>query len=306
MKNDRMLRFGGFFLSICLLLYFFATPDKSLKELAPLYVNKASSFMEINGMNVHYRDEGEGIPIVLVHGTGASLHTWDEWTKLLKDNYRVIRLDLPAYGLTGQDPLKRYKSLDYVDLLDKFLHQLGVDSFHLAGNSLGGQVAWLYAANHSDKVKKLMLIDPSGFPFDHTPKIILLAKTPGLNLFARYFTPRFFVEQNLKEVYFDDTRIKNTTIDRYRNLTLFEGNRQAFIDRSYIERENHTEQLSKIKSPTLILWGEEDQWIPVGDAEKFKAAITDSKVVIMPKTGHVPMEERPFESVSIFLDFIQP
>ena len=305
MKYYRTLRLGGLMVVIGLAVYFSVTPDKSLQDLSPLYVNDASSFMEINGMKVHYRDEGEGAPIVLIHGTGSSLHTWDDWAKSLKDNHRVIRLDLPAYGLTGQDPLKRYTSLDYVDLLDDFLHRLGVDSFHLAGNSLGGQVSWLYAANHSDKVKKLVLIDPSGFPFDHTPNIILLAKTPGINLFARYFTPRFFIEQNLKEVYFDDTRIKQATIDRYRNLTLFEGNRQAFIDRSYIERENHTDQLSKIKSSTLILWGKEDEWIPVGDAEKFKAAITDSKVVIMPDTGHVPMEERPLESVSIFLDFIQ-
>lgn len=305
MKFNRTLRFGSIILGICLTIYFSATPDKSFDELKPLYVNDASSFMEINGIKIHYRDEGEGFPIVLIHGTGSSLHTWDEWVKLLKNNYRVIRLDLPAYGLTGQDPLKRYTSLDYVTLLDEFLNQLGVNAFHLAGNSLGGQVSWLYAANHSNKVNKLVLIDPSGFPFDQTPNIVLLAKTPGLNLFARYFTPRFFVEQNLREVYFDNTRLEETTIDRYRDLTLLEGNRQAFIDRAFIERENHTDQLPKIKSPTLVLWGEEDEWIPVSDAEKFRAVIMDSKVVIMPETGHVPMEERPHESLAIFLEFIQ-
>lgn len=305
MKSNRTLRLGAVLLGICLVIYFSTTPDKSFNELKSLYVNDASSFMEINGIKVHYRDEGEGFPIVLIHGTGSSLHTWDEWSKLLKKNYRVIRLDLPAYGLTGQDPLGRYTSLDYVTLLDDFLKQLGVNTFHLAGNSLGGQVSWLYAANHNDKVKKLVLIDPSGFPFDHTPKVILLAKTPGLNLFARYFTPRFFIEQNLREVYFDHTLLKEATIDRYRDLTLFEGNRQAFIDRAIIERENHIDQLRKIKSPTLVLWGKEDEWIPVGDAEKFKAAIMDSKVVIMPETGHVPMEEQPLESLAFFLDFIQ-
>ena len=97
------------------------SPDKTLEELAPKYAAQPSQFMTLNGMKIHYRDEGAGTPIVLIHGTGASLHTWNDWTKDLVKDYRVIRLDLPAYGLTGKDPKKRYTSKDYVDLLDAFL-----------------------------------------------------------------------------------------------------------------------------------------------------------------------------------------
>lgn len=294
------------FVGVLLLGKLLVSPDKTLEELAPKYAAAPSQFMEINGMKVHYRDEGAGTPIVLIHGTGASLHTWEDWTTDLVKNYRVIRLDLPAYGLTGQDPQKRYSSKDYVDLLHAFLGELKVDKFHLAGNSLGGLVSWLYASYHPEKVEQLVLLDPSGFPFKNTPMVIKMAKTPILNNFIRYITPRSFIEKNIKEVYFDETLIKESTIDRYHDLSQYKGNRQAFIDRSFVEREDYTERLGLIQAPTLILWGENDAWIPVSDAPKFKAAIKDAQMVIMPKTGHVPMEERPKESLAIVLDFLRP
>ena len=293
------LTFGILFLGI-----FSVSPDKSFEEIAPKYATSPSSFIEVKGIKIHYRDQGQGYPIVLIHGTGASLHTWDAWTEELIKNYRVIRLDLPAYGLTGKDPQKRYSSIDYVNLLDAFLDKLGIENFHLGGNSLGGLVSWLYTSYHDQKVNKLLLLNPSGFPFDSTPMVIKLAKTPILNFFIRYITPKSFVKKNLKEVYYNDDLITNETIDRYYDLTLFEGNREAFIDRSFIERENYTDRLSLIQSPALVLWGENDEWIPVEDSEKFKAHLNNIKVVIMPKTGHIPMEERPKESVDIALDFL--
>jgi len=189
-------------------------------------------------------------------------------------------------------------------LLDAFLTALAVEKFHLAGNSLGGLISWLYASYHPEKVDKLVLLDPSGFPFKNTPMVIQLAKTPILNNFIRYVTPRSFIEKNLKEVYYDPSLIKTITIDRYHDLTQFEGNREAFIDRAYIEREDYTDRLSLIQAPTLILWGENDAWIPVSDAPKFKEAIQNAQVVIMPQTGHVPMEERPKKSLGIVMDFI--
>jgi len=295
-----------FLVGVLLIGKYIVSPDKTLEELAPKYAAAPSQFMALNGIKIHYRDEGAGTPIVLIHGTGASLHTWEDWTKDLIEDYRVIRLDLPAYGLTGQDPQKRYSSKDYVDLLDTFLTKLKVEKFHLAGNSLGGLISWLYASYHPEKVDNLVLLDPSGFPFKSTPMVIKMAKTPVLNYFIRYVTPRSFIEKNIKEVYYDHTLIKASTIDRYHDLIRFKGNREAFIDRAYIEREDYRDRLSLIKATTLILWGENDAWIPVSDAPKFKAAIDNAQVVIMPKTGHVPMEERPKESLAIVAAFLAP
>ena len=281
------------------------SPDKTLDELAPKYLNTASKFITIDGINVHYRDEGQGDPVLLIHGTGASLHTWDAWAEELSKSYRVIRLDLPAYGLTGADPQKRYLSTDYVALINKLTQALGIERLHLVGNSLGGMVAWLYASTYPDAVDRLVLIDPSGFPLDQTPAVIQLAKLPVFNLFLRYFTPKAFIRKNLKEVFYNDALITDAMVDRYYDLTCFEGNRQAFIDRAKIEREDYTHLLGSIHAATLILWGENDAWIPVTDAARFKNAIPQSQVYIMPNTGHVPMEERPQESLSIALAFLE-
>lgn len=305
-KNTFLRVIIYFLVAVLLTGKYIISPDKSLAELAPKYAATPSKFMSLNGMNIHYRDQGEGAVIVLIHGTGASLHTWEDWTQDLIRDYRVIRLDLPAYGLTGQDPQKRYSAKDYVDLLDAFLTELNVDKFNLAGNSLGGLVSWLYASYHPDKIEKLVLLNPSGFPFKETPMVIKLAKTPIINNFIRYVTPRSFIEKNIREVYYDETLIKEATIDRYHDLIQYSGNREAFIDRAYIEREDYTKRLGLVKSTTLILWGENDEWIPVSDALKFESALPNASVIIMPKTGHVPMEEKPKESVSIVKDFLNP
>ena len=305
-KNKRIKQLVYFAVVILLLGKYGISPDKSLAELSPKYasIEQGSKFVKIEGSKIHYRDQGKGYPIVLIHGTGASLHTWDEWTRTLTKYFRVIRIDLPAYGLTGEDPKKRYSSKDYVDLLHAFLKEHQVNRFYLAGNSLGGLVSWLYASYYPEEVEKLLLLDPSGFPFKGTPMVIQMAKTPIINLFLRYLTPKSFIKQNLEEVFYQDDLVTPALIDRYYDLTLYDGNRQAFIDRAYIEREDYTERLTLIEAPTLILWGENDEWIPVADAQKFDKEIKNSEVVIMPETGHVPMEERPVESVAIALEFL--
>ena len=284
--------------------YLSVTPDLPLDFLKNKYAAAPSKFMALNELRIHYRDEGTGDAIVLVHGTGASLHTWDAWAQEMSQTHRVIRLDLPAYGLTGKDPKKRYSSKDYVDLIDAFLKELDVNQFHLAGNSLGGLVSWLYASYHPDKVQKLILIDPSGFPSTKSPMVISLAKTPGINMLIRYVTPKAFIKKNLKEVYYNPDLISTQILDRYYELTLAPGNRTAFIDRAKIEREDYTDRLGLITNPTLILWGAEDAWIPLKNAYRFEEKIATSTVVVMKETGHLPMEEKPAKSLAITLDFL--
>ena len=170
MKKNKYLIY--LIIGTLLLIKFGVSENKTFEDLSSYYVNSYSQFMEIDSRKIHFRDEGNGYPIVLLHGTGASLHTWDSWTTELIKTHRVIRLDLPGFGLTGQDPLKRYSSMDYVNLLDEFLNRLGINEFHLAGNSLGGQVAWLYTSKFDHKINKLLLLDPSGFSFDKVPFVI--------------------------------------------------------------------------------------------------------------------------------------
>ncbi|MDB4097366.1 alpha/beta hydrolase [Flavobacteriaceae bacterium] len=293
-------------LSVLSLFLYLYSPDISVSELKKTYANEHSQFIEIDGMNVHYRDEGEGQAIVLLHGTGASLHTWDKWTNELKKTFRVIRLDLPAYGLTGPHPEKKYSLSDYSSFLNSFVESLDIDNFILSGNSLGGAIAWHYASEYQNKVKLLSLLDPGGLynKDKQSPLVFRLARAPGINKILRYVTPRFFIKNTLKEVYFDKTKLTDKKIDTYRDLILRENNRESFINRSNSKPVDHTKRLKLITAPTQILWGNEDEWIPVENAKFFSESITNNTVDIMYETGHIPMEERPYESLELFLDFI--
>ena len=160
-------------------------PDLPFAELVAKYTNDESEFVDVAGMRVHYRDEGSGdVPLILLHGTGASLHTWDGWTPVLVHDFRIIRLDLPGFGLTGPAPDSDYTVQAYVEYLAAFADALGIERFHLAGNSLGGQIAWNFATRYPDRVMKLVLIDSAGYPKEAAPSastVIRLAGMPVIN-----------------------------------------------------------------------------------------------------------------------------
>ena len=165
----KLFKWFKYFLIICLIIilipiFIYFRWDIPVEELKKKYTNEASEFVEVQGMQVHYRDEGEGDVIVLLHGTGASLHTWEPWTRELKKFYRVIRLDLPAYGLTGPHPEGKYQMDNYVAFLQEFLQKKDIQKFCLGGNSFGGGVSWEYALKYPDEVEKLILVDASGYP----------------------------------------------------------------------------------------------------------------------------------------------
>ncbi len=284
----------------------FYVPDRPLASLKEAYTYSDSEFVEVGGMNVHYRRTGSGPALVLLHGTGASLHTWEGWTQVLADSFTVISLDLPAFGLTGPHPERDYSIASYVDFLEAFAKKLPLDTFYLAGNSLGGLIAWSYATAYPDRVEKLVLVDPSGMPNDHgTPLGLKLAETPVVGQVLRYITPKPLFAKSLRDVYGDPAAVSDEVVDRYFQLFRRPGNRQAFIDRARSDHRVPTESMSNISAPTLILWGERDNWIPVEHAQLFHGLIPDSEVITYPELGHVPMEEAPTltaKDVRAFLD----
>ncbi len=294
-----------------IVVLFFGHRDIPFATLKDKYADKTSSFISVDGMKVHYRDEGissDSIPIILIHGTASSLHTFNIWADSLKKNYRVIRMDLPAYGLTGPFPDRNYAMAHYLSFLKNFLTALKVKRCIIAGNSLGGQIAWNFTLAQPDMVEKLILIDAAGFPIHSksVPIAFRIGRTPVLNKLLTYVTPRFLVKASVENVYYDKSKVTDSLVERYFELTLREGNRQAFVDRfKMTENAMDTLSIKKITQPTLILWGADDLLIPVENAYKFQAYLPNNHLVILNKTGHVPMEENPGKSLEPILQFLK-
>lgn len=280
-------------------------PGTPVDALANSYTNAHSRFADIDGMRVHYRDEGAGSTVVLIHGTSSSLHTWDAWTEALKSHYRVVRLDLPAFGMTGPRPDKDYSIAAYVSVVRKLMDDLGIQQAAVAGNSLGGDIAWRLAVTHPERVSRLILIDAAGYPRDpdDLPAIFMMAKMPVVKDIMPHLAPRFMYVQNVRDVYHDPLRISDDLVDRYRDLMLRDGNRQAMIERINEPFVDEHTRIKTIKQPVLIQWGRHDRWIPPSHAERFAQDIPGS-VLKWYEAGHVPMEELPDETVRDAMVFL--
>lgn len=296
----------GIFVFLIILFLIFRNPDKSLASLKPLYTDDQSQWTEIGGMDVHYKKEGKGEAVVLIHGTGASLHTWDGWTGILDDHFTVYRLDLPAFGLTGPDPDGDYTIDAYVSFIHEFVTQQGIDSFSIAGNSLGGYIAWAYTAAHPNKIDNQILLDAAGYPHEGDSEALAfkVATNPILRPLLKHLTPKSFIEKNLIQVYADDSKVTEELVTRYHDMTLRTGNRQAFIDRVYTEHKDISDQIKNISAPTLVMWGAEDSWVDVDNANKFINDLQNATLKMYEGVGHVPMEEIPITSGKDALAFL--
>ncbi|WP_107865556.1 alpha/beta fold hydrolase [Agitococcus lubricus] len=284
-------------------------PDKTVAALSPRWAASPSQFITIEGMQVHLRDEGvrdDPQPIVLLHGTSASLHTWEGWVSHLKTQRRVISFDLPAFGLTGPFPDNDYRIEHYTQFVQQVTTHLGIKEYVLAGNSLGGHIAWHVALASPQQVKKLILVDAAGYPF--TPKSIpigfRIAQIPVLNKVMEYTLPRHMVDASVRNVYADPNKVSTDLVDRYYDLTLREGNRRALVERFKQVSADNSDAIKTISQPTLILWGKQDQLIPVELANKFHQDIQGSQLLVLDGLGHVPHEEDPQQTVKAVIDFL--
>lgn len=290
------------------------TPDTDVAEMKAKYASPTSQFITLApGLTVHVRDEGRryGPVLVLIHGSNASLHTWEPWVQRLGGQYRIVSLDLPGHGLTGTHPSGDYDYPIFVDVVDKVLVKLGIDRATVGGNSMGGGVTWMYALAHPEKVQAMILVDAAGAPRWRARKAPIgfrIARMPVLRDIAKIITPRSMVESSFLTSVSVKSVATPAAIDRYWELLRYPGNRAATIKRFSYTHNNHPairEKLAALKIPTLILWGQEDNLIPVKSAEWFAEAIPGSKLIIYPKVGHIPMEEVPDQSAADVAAFLQ-
>ena len=299
-------------LGLVMLPMAFYTPDIPAATLRAKYTTPASTFLTVEpGLAVHVRDEGpHNAPVlVLIHGSNASLQTWEPWVKRLSGRYRIISLDLPGHGLTGASPTRDYSPAGFVRVVHEVAAAKGLTRFAIAGNSMGGGVAWRYAAAHPEQVSGLILVDAAGAPSktkSDPPLAFKIARLPYVRDVAIKFLPRSLIEKSLHQTLSVQSAITPEMIDRYWELQLYPGNRDATIDRFAAGYKPATAaDLKGITMPVLILWGADDKLIPVDAAAWFSQNLPDARVTIYQKVGHAPMEEAPDRSaadVAAFLD----
>jgi pimeloyl-ACP methyl ester carboxylesterase len=274
----------------------------SLETLKEKYEVEDSDFMTVQGLDIHYKDEGQGPSLVLFHGICASLYTWDGWANALKDKYRIIRMDLPGWGLTGPAGDDATNLDRMLEIMEEFLRRLGVDSCYLAGNSLGGYFAWNYALRHPEQINKVVLLDPVCYPQD-PPWFIQVSGYPLLGILPRYMMPRWMITMNVRAVYGDPSRIEPEMYDLYFDLAMRKGNKNAYIDSfRYMARTCHNESLSEgvsqIQVPVLLMYGAKDKWVPPEQSDLWKRDLPGVECIVYDGAGHVPMEELPIETAT--------
>lgn len=272
-----------------------------LDELKRKYQLEDSSFIKINGLNVHYRDnpcaQNPEAPVLLcLHGIFSSLHTWQKWVDELNDRFRIISIDLPNFGLTGPFPKLKIDDNSYPDFLRDLLDALNIKQCHITGNSLGGFISYSFAAKYPERVEKMILLDSAGFLFVPPLALISWGVPLGSWLVEHMNPPKPLVTYLLRQAYAKGERASEEELIRYYDMMLHSGNRQSGSQVLQFVRNRlgfDTQCLKSIEIPTLLMWGEQDKWIPIRHTKKFQQSLPHCQVITYDDCGHMPMEEKP-------------
>lgn len=302
-----MLKYGLIVLGVVIAgaLVWLYTPDEQRDVLMAKYAQPPSAFLDIAGVRLHVRDTGpRAAPVViLLHGFGASLQTWEDWVRDLQSDHRVIRYDLPGFGLTGADPSGDYMDARSIAVLLALLDRLGIARTSLVGNSMGGRIAWTFAALHPERVDKLVLVSPDGFAsqglaYGVAPKVPLMMRV------LPYVLPSFMLRASLAPAYANAGVITHALFTRYRDMMLAPGVRRAIVQRMGQQvLVDPVPLLKRIEAPTLLMWGELDGMIPFANSADYLRALPHGTLAALPGIGHLPQEEAP-ETVSIVRAFL--
>lgn len=276
-----------------------ATRETPITKLSAEYgLPTSHTFEPSPGVRVHYTDEGnrEGRTLILVHGFAASVHAWRPWIERLRNDYRLVAIDLPGHGLT-QTP-KSYRSTieGNAALVDALATEVGARSFVLAGNSMGGAVSIAYAKAYPEKLDGLVLVDAAGWPSDKggPPGFAGLFNNAVGRWFIKLFDPRLFATGGLRSAYHDEALVTDSLVDRYVDLAMAEGHRDVLLTQRTQPVPPWTPaDFHAIRIPTLVIAGEDDELIPAENSRAIAAAIPGAKLILYPDAGHLPMEQIP-------------
>ena len=294
------------FLFILLLVWWLWTPDKDRALLERQYLGAPTDLVDIAGVRLHVRDSGPKTApaVILLHGFGSSLHTWEPWAMALVPDLRVVRIDLPGSGLSQPDPKGDYSDARSSQILLALMDSLGLARASLVGNSIGGRIAWTFAANHPDRINRLVLVSPDGFAspgfeYGKTPEV------PATVRLMRYTLPKPLLRMSLAPAYAAPAVLTDALTTRYHDLMLAPGTRHAMIARmEQTVLVNPVPLLGRITAPTLLVWGEQDGMIPFANSADYLEAIPGSTLFSLPGVGHLPHEEAPSQSITTVRAFL--
>lgn len=271
------------------------TPDLPFQEVESAVNARPADFIYIGRNRVHVQSSGDiyNPPLILLHGMGASLYAWDKVAPELRKHFYVISIDLPFHGLTGPAAIGNCQPSQVAQFVFAVMDKLDITKADVAGNSWGGQIALEMARSNSDRVNRVVLIDAAGL--DAPPsQAAKMAENPIGRLILTHFTSPFMVRRTLKQTMADPKLVTNDLVAQFVVLNRREGNRAGALNcrrASRLALQNSTNSYASVKQPTLILWGKQDQLIPVANAMRFSRQIPNSSLQIYENAGHLPMQE---------------
>lgn len=281
--------------------------DVPASEVEAKWATSPSRFVVIDGVRLHYRDEGQGPVVVLLHANYSSLFMWEPWVAALRDRYRVIRIDLPAHGLTGPEPGGNYTLERIQQLFERFVDERGLARFTIVGTSIGGTVAMRYTADHPQRIERLVLISPGSLEArvrgrTTPPEVPRVADILG------YVTPKAFTRYLLRNDYGDPARLTDEITDQWYEMWMREGNRLAMINllRQYVSG-GVEDKIRAVRVPVLLIWGERNKRVPLALAYETRDLLVNAPAVhleVLPGIGHMLVQEAPQESAQLIRRYL--
>lgn len=283
----------------------------SYEEIVSKYADADSRFAVLegnDGIRVHYKDQGSGPAILLVHSSTGDLKDYDGWVGILGEDYRVVRLDLPAFGLTGPVPSGNYSIDRFMTLVDSLMDHLDIDRFAIAGTSYGGLVAFRYAGTRTDRVTALVLQNSAGIEYGGRGGTTERLRDPSL-----VFAPKRFTTEemgaNLRDSVNDHSNITEELIQRKTDYWNVVGrDREGFIAMQMYERGKPERVLARVRAPALVMWGGASRALSPETAQAFVDAMRNARStqkIIFEGGGHflhISMPEATGRAVKAFLD----
>lgn len=282
------------------------TPDLPRAELEARYLAAPTDMRQVGPWRLHVRESGprDAPVVVLLHGFASSLQTWDAWAEGLQKTHRVVRLDWPGSGLSPPDSANDYTDARSLQLLLALLDDLGVQRASWVGHSMGGRIAWTFAARHPERSERLVLVAPDGFASFGMAYGQAMAVPASWGL-MRHVLPRALLRMNLQAAYAQPQNLSDALTRRYHDLLRAPGTRQALLTRlQQTMLQEPLPLLRQIRAPTLLVWGEADAMIPVAHAQDYLRAIEGSRLLALPQVGHLPQEEAASASLQAVAAFL--